>query len=72
MYENLILQGDSNRKNLDPCMILVLTEMSPPKNKKDLQFLLEKLSYHSKYLPKTGEVCDPYKIVDISICRMDM
>ena len=40
--------------------MLVLTDMSPPKYKKELQVLLAILNYLSKFLQATAEVCEPW------------
>ena len=43
--------------SLDPRKVQVLTDMPPPKSKKELQSFLGILNYLSKFSPMTAEVC---------------
>ena len=45
--------------SIDPRKVQALTEMLPPKTKKELQSFLGIPNYLSKFSPITAEVCKP-------------
>ena len=54
----------------DPQKVKVLTDMTPPNNKKELQAFLGIINYLGKFSPGTADVCDPpHKLTSSKVTR---